>query len=435
MKEETGRGDSFEAAAYTFIAAVTVGAIYYLYYYRPALYIRFITEDQWGEYGTAVCFALAAALLLVLAWKPGPLPRRILWTLGVIFALLIFAEEINWGQRILRYPVPESFRAINVQGEFNLHNIGFLDELNREGLHRGAGSAVLGWALFSWLLSLWSPRLAAGIRDTGLPLIPTRLQPMFLPVPYFFLLSPVAKSSEIGELVLGMAVSAWAIDLFLRYGMAEIPHRKKAAALMAGFFILGVFLSLTMTRISPGSMKMRLNLTASRDYPAYGMYEQAESLFQYIYAHPENLLPDTRINHGRMLIKKGDRESAVRVLAEALEEMEDRLDSGAREGAVLRQKGIIHALLGATELAEKNLTHAIEIERLQAEHLENSDEKAELLWSVARSLEALGNLSEAVSTALQAKEMAQSAQMQGALERWILSLNHPADGDRITDPL
>lgn len=43
--------------------------------------------------------------------------------------MFVFAgEEISWGQRLFAFSTPDSLAAVNVQNEFNIHNIGIMDE-------------------------------------------------------------------------------------------------------------------------------------------------------------------------------------------------------------------------------------------------------------------------------------------------------------------
>jgi hypothetical protein len=58
------------------------------------------------------------------AWRQD---RPIVSWLGIaVGAVLLvgFGEELSWGQHWLGFETPEISREVNVQGEFNLHNIG-----------------------------------------------------------------------------------------------------------------------------------------------------------------------------------------------------------------------------------------------------------------------------------------------------------------------
>ncbi len=49
--------------------------------------------------------------------------ERIVPVLFAVGFFMLFGEEISWGQRLLGFETPEAFKEINVQDEFNLHNL------------------------------------------------------------------------------------------------------------------------------------------------------------------------------------------------------------------------------------------------------------------------------------------------------------------------
>lgn len=75
----------------------------------------------------AACLLLAGLVLLPLAWRAWRRDGIALSGLGFLFALLLIVaagEEISWGQHWLGFATPEQLERMNVQGEFNFHNIG-----------------------------------------------------------------------------------------------------------------------------------------------------------------------------------------------------------------------------------------------------------------------------------------------------------------------
>ena len=76
-------------------------------------------EDHLFEWMTSICFLLASFISLYMFF-----PKRNLLFLLMAAAFFIgFGEEISWGQRIFGFKTPESLYAINMQKEFNFHNI------------------------------------------------------------------------------------------------------------------------------------------------------------------------------------------------------------------------------------------------------------------------------------------------------------------------
>ncbi|QIQ86872.1 MAG: hypothetical protein G9473_09380 [Erythrobacter sp.] len=81
-------------------------------------------EDGPFEYGSALLYFGAAGACLALAGRARGRARLRLWLAGLA-ALFVFVggEEISWGQRLLGFGTPDDLAAVNVQGEFTLHNV------------------------------------------------------------------------------------------------------------------------------------------------------------------------------------------------------------------------------------------------------------------------------------------------------------------------
>lgn len=94
-------------------------------------YYSLIKEDGVIEYGSAICWFLAAIILL---YRLDIMKRirchrtcdfRIVpYIILMLFFIACAGEEISWGQRILDIKTPEIISKINIQNETNLHNIG-----------------------------------------------------------------------------------------------------------------------------------------------------------------------------------------------------------------------------------------------------------------------------------------------------------------------
>ena len=93
-------------------------------------------EDSWVENGTAFLFFLTALLLLEAAASRRPAWPYMLGALAFVFAA---GEEISWGQRIFLFETPDYLREINLQGEFNLHNIEGWQSL----VHRSCRTSIM----------------------------------------------------------------------------------------------------------------------------------------------------------------------------------------------------------------------------------------------------------------------------------------------------
>jgi len=70
-------------------------------------------------------------LLAVRAARDG-VGRTTVWgfaLLGLLF-LVMAMEEVSWAQWFLHFETPAGIRAVNEQGEFNLHNLPVIQDLN-----------------------------------------------------------------------------------------------------------------------------------------------------------------------------------------------------------------------------------------------------------------------------------------------------------------
>jgi hypothetical protein len=79
-------------------------------------------EDGFVENMSAVAYA-AAFLIAVQVARETTGWQRVHWLTWAVLAFVFFGEETSWLQHWTGYATPESVKAINVQSEFNLHNL------------------------------------------------------------------------------------------------------------------------------------------------------------------------------------------------------------------------------------------------------------------------------------------------------------------------
>ena len=107
--------------------------MYFPCYISQELLISSTEEDGLYEYSGALLFLLGAVAFSILVFNPkmyaGRNPDNFDYKEKWYFAalaivlFLAFGEEISWGQRIFNFSTPEAIDRINVQHEFNLHNL------------------------------------------------------------------------------------------------------------------------------------------------------------------------------------------------------------------------------------------------------------------------------------------------------------------------
>lgn len=421
MRNKTQNVFNIELVVYTLFAVFSVCTVLYIFHYRPVTYVSLTNEDHIAEYGTSVCFGLAGLILLTLSFSRGPKVRKLMWMLIGVMALLIAAEEISWGQRIFHVGTPDVLREANIQKEISLHNLVIFDSVHQK-LHNTVSYLILIYLVLSLVVLTSMPRLQEKLSAIGLPLIQPRLVPVFLLAPYFFLSGTILKSDEIFELFLGVAVLMWAVDLFL------VSYENKrftgfaSVLIMIGTLILTVSISGGLSYRHSRAITYRLNLLASHYYNHFGMYEQAQSLYTYIYQNPKHLTGATRLNHARMLLAIGKKTEAAEMLSLAARDLEAKEPVKTSNIIELRLLGIIYMLLGENTRADNYFDKAVEIDQKKLSLSLTSDEKAEALWSISKTMQARGNSKNAITNIEQAIEYANAPALRLKLEQQLKEL-------------
>ena len=83
----------------------------------------FLREDGPIENLTFAAFLLGSVMLFAAALADRRLLPRCAYVLGGMALLFFGGEEISWGQRIIEFKTPDFMADLNIQGEFNIHNI------------------------------------------------------------------------------------------------------------------------------------------------------------------------------------------------------------------------------------------------------------------------------------------------------------------------
>ena len=300
MQDNFENIQKFQSTIYAAISLMLLAGVYYLFHYDPVNYVVLIAEDKWAEYGTFVSFFVAGVLLLLLAFKQGAYLPRGIWLVIGLLAIFIAGEEVSWGQRVFDIKTPSSIKQYNSQNELTLHNFKSLRDANKK-LPAVLAYLILLWALLSITLTLFMRPLKETLLKMGIPVLPMKLLPIFLLIPFFYLYFPTAKADELGELFLGLAVMFWVIDLFFIHYREQDFNKPTFLVSIIGALILVLGLSVSLTALHARPMPWRLNIMAVRDYPQFGMYQQSEMIYQYIYQNPEiGLRSNTRKDQAKM---------------------------------------------------------------------------------------------------------------------------------------
>jgi hypothetical protein len=97
------------------------GITIYAGVFDPTLYVSLLREDGPLE-NLATISTFIASVFFSLAYFRYKSDRPYLFLFFSLLLLLVFFEEISWGQRFFDIETPDTFSRFNAQNEINLHN-------------------------------------------------------------------------------------------------------------------------------------------------------------------------------------------------------------------------------------------------------------------------------------------------------------------------
>jgi hypothetical protein len=139
------------------VFVVMTGTYLFYNYTDPVTAVFYSREDGIFEWGTAL-FYFAAFIYFILTFK------KTKYFFVLLISVLMFfgaGEEISWGQRVIGFKTPKALERINVQKEFNVHNIGVFNTENLKGENAKGWSKLLVmnflFKLFTWIFGVAIP--------------------------------------------------------------------------------------------------------------------------------------------------------------------------------------------------------------------------------------------------------------------------------------
>lgn len=96
-------------------------------------------EDSLFEWLTDVFFVSASITCFINFLKT----RNYYFLFFAIILFIATGEEVSWGQRLIGYPTPAAISKLNVQNEFNLHNLEIFNTLKFDQTHKEGFSRLL----------------------------------------------------------------------------------------------------------------------------------------------------------------------------------------------------------------------------------------------------------------------------------------------------
>jgi len=197
------------ALLYLWLPLVATVVLLLTWHLNPAFYKAYVVGEIGILEGTHVLVPLfSAGLALRILLMPEIRRDRLapIWILlGLLGCLYIAGEEASWGQHYGNWLTPESWQAINDQGETNLHNTSsWLDQKPRTLLELGV---IVGGILIPLLALKW-------------PAIRRGRFALFLPPAVCFPVAVIGEIAKIWERLVGLGLWDW----LLFYNASEVQE-------------------------------------------------------------------------------------------------------------------------------------------------------------------------------------------------------------------
>lgn len=417
--------DIFKILLHSVAAFSILGAIFYVQYEKPVLYIQLIIEDSFGENATFVCYLLAS-LLLGLAMLANKSVRKPGYILLAFTLFTIGMEEISWGQRLLRIETPEVVANLSDQSEINVHNI-IERKLNIETIFN---YLVLIWISFFTLAFQLSSYVRSLALQWGVPRVSFTALPYFIISMLVYFLRPYINSVEVEEMLLSFAFVSFASDIFFQI-RDSAQHSRRAYVIRTLLFnIIIIFMALffgfvAQTRYYKFQLQFngQMHEFASVFYPRKGLYHQAGQIFDYILRENNKMQNNQTLLQYGILLKRMNSPRAKSILQQALKQGLELQKKEPNNQHNNRNLGITQKLLNSKSGANIELKTVLDMDMARLAMAKNDSEKFWILLSMAKTHIAIENYDLALKELTEADDLTNSAKEKLAIKRWTARIN------------
>ena len=166
------------------------------------------SEDGPLEWIQFLAFSFASICSIIVLWKRRHTSLSKPWLIWLVLALVCFfiaGEEISWGERLTGFGF-DSLRAINMQGESNLHNIDFIHHKLLDPAFE-ISCIFLGW--IGW--RFWPNIDAFPAKRYSLYFLLVALFYLYFDISYASTIKQIRNDQEIFEVLmsLGLFIHCW----------------------------------------------------------------------------------------------------------------------------------------------------------------------------------------------------------------------------------
>ena len=400
------------------VFALIVGGYAFMAANYPLAYIWATYEDLIGEWAQTYFFLAATILSVLVASR-----RTHYCWFFVVLALAcgyVVLEEISWGQRIFGFSTPEFLQSRNLQGEANLHNLftGPHKTFLKDIISIAVALGLFGYGLLYPLTVSLNWRFALWLDKIGVAPPPLVLWPFFTLAAVFELKPLSFNEAEIAELLvaIGLAMAALHHWVVIRRGLPKTSTNwSRNDSLVFGRWLIilsttGIAIAglITAAFYSVPSNKTRVNGRIERGIEKFaGRYERydrcdiANDLYgRLLQKEPERvyLLRKMSVCYQQL----GQSEMSEKTMATAIDIDLRSYSKNPWRASVNQSLVRSYRLAGNTDKANAHLAIALEIGQARIE--ENPD-SAKAAYSFGRTLRLAGRRAEAFEQFTRAYEM------------------------------
>jgi tetratricopeptide (TPR) repeat protein len=171
---------------------------------------------------------------------------------------------------------------------------------------------------------------------------------------------------------MSLSLSLFAIHLTLSYVTNDKITKKHGIYLKRDyvpslFILIALIISGMLTYINPNEneFKTRLNVFAGKEFPAKGLYRQADMIFNYLERNPELTQEDYYIDKGNMLLKVNKETEAMELFNTGLKIDFKRLEKNPSNPEIMTRIAKIYTSMGNMDFRRKYIKAALnEYERI-----------------------------------------------------------------------
>lgn len=389
------------------IFGVLLLAIAICFGFFPMAFLYATYENLYGEWLQFSAF-VGIVVFSLLHIRQQQTPSWCWWLLAVA-AFYVAGEEISWGQQVFGWASSGYFKANNLQGETNLHNMftGPYNTALKQALTYGLSIGIAAYGvLYPWCLRVgWT--VAHRCEALGVPAPSICLGPVFALAAVLELGAFHFNETEVAELLLALAMCFTAATYYFNARAEKIQPQGKPLLLLTGGLVVAAVVLTQVSLHSPTSkarVAKRIEAGTKKfagRYARIGAWDHAINLYQ----RHLDYAPESRSRLRRLAgtyKSAGDNVQFEATIQTALALDLAILDEQRWRASLHRSLYRTYRMMGQRDAAAMHMGRALAINHARLDENPNS---ASAAYSFALTLDLAGRKREALAQYRRAAEL------------------------------